>query len=324
VDWYTADADRPVQHQPHAQEAEVIPMRLQYPGAPLPRVWQIEDHMVDIGGYPPDRSHLATALLIELVTDHAGDWFVAPVPAPFGESHAAGMGAVVTLTDVRVRNTFDEIDMLTVPPGLRDDLGDADEPPGPWSMFRTKGLDRSSLVLWPTAATPMTGPVLDDIAFGVDEDANMMWAVEERVAGRPLASGIEARKALADGRATGTRDFTWWPTTTLPRHWYPYQGMPTEAPEMFEQGVVRDFDDRGWHDRRGPRSDLISSTANNGHRLDLHAVPYQGLRLERRYMLARCTDGTPALWRQRRTVPLLAPPASHLRFDVLKETQAPD
>ena len=53
-------------------------MRLQYPGAPLPRVWQIEDHAVDIGGYPPDRSHLATALLIELVSDHASDWFMAP------------------------------------------------------------------------------------------------------------------------------------------------------------------------------------------------------------------------------------------------------
>ena len=66
-------------------------------------------------------------------------------------------------------------------------------------------------------------------------------------------------------------------------------------------------------------SDLIRSTPSKGHLLDLHAVPYQGLRLERRYMLARCTDGRPALWRQRRTVPLLAPPASHLRFDVIRE-----
>ena len=323
VDWYTADADQPVGPRSDAARVEVIPMRLQYPGAPLPRIWQIEDHMVDIGGYPPDRSHLATALLIELVTDHAGDWFVAPVPAPFGKSRAPGMGAVVTLADVEVRNTFDEIDNLTVPPGEGDDPGGPGDPPGPWSLFRTRGLSRSSLVLWPTAATPMTGPVLDDIAFGVDEDANLIWAVEERADGVPLASGVEARKALMDGRSTGTREFAWMPTTTLPPFWHPYRGVPVDAPEVFEQGVVRDFRRGRFEDRPGPVSDLIDSSARKGHLLDLHAVPYQGLRLERRYLLARCTDGMPALWRQRRTVPLLAPPASHLRFDVFLEDPSP-
>lgn len=324
VDWYTADANRPVRRAPDTvARVEVIPMRLQYPGAPLPRVWQIEDHTVDIGGYPPDRSHLATALLIELVTDHAGDWFMAPVPAPFGRSRAPGMGAVVTLADVEVRNTFDEVDSLKVPPGVDDPPAGPDEPQGPWSLFRTRGLARSSLVLWPTAATPMTGPVLDDIAFGVDEDANLMWAVEERVEGRGLGSGVEAGQALRDGQSTGTRDFTWFPMTTLPPHWYPYRAMPPNAPAAFEQGVVRDFRRGRPEIRPGPTSDLIGSTARRGHLLALHAVPYQGLRLERRYLLARCTDGSPALWRQRRTVPLLAPPASHLRFDVFKEDPAP-
>jgi hypothetical protein len=319
VDWYTADADQPLGRLPKATRVEVIPMRLQYPGAPLPRVWQIEDHAVDIGGYPPDRSHLATALLIELVTDHAGDWFVAPVPAPSGRSKAPGMGAVVTLADVKVRNSFDEVDTLLVPPGEGDDPAGPDEPTGPWSLFRTRGLGRSSLVLWPTAATPITGPVLDDIVFGVDEDANLMWAVEERVDGLPLASGAEARQALADGRSTGSREFRWLPTSTLPPHWHPYRGVPINAPTVFEQGLVANFSTGTPKPRPGPLSDLIRSTPSKGHLLDLHAVPYQGLRLERRYMLARCTDGRPALWRQRRTVPLLAPPASHLRFDVIRE-----
>jgi hypothetical protein len=320
VDWYTADANRPIGRRQHAAEVEVIPMRLQYPGAPLPRVWQIEDHAVDIGGYPPDRSHLATALLIELVTDHAGDWFLAPVPSPFGRSRAPGMGVVVTLAEVKVRSSFDEVHSLEVPPGVGDDAGGPDEPQGPWSLFRTRGLGRSSLVLWPTAATPVTGPVLDEIAFGVDEDANLMWAVEERVDGVPRTGGVEARQALADGTSTGTRDFAWRPTTTLPPHWYPYRGVPVNRPEAFEQGVVADFSTGTPKPRPAPASDLIRSTPRKGHLLDLHAVTYQGLRLERRYILARCTDGSPALWRQRRTVPLLGPPASHLRFDVFRET----
>lgn len=48
-------------------------------------------------------------------------------------------------------------------------------------------------------------------------------------------------------------------------------------------------------------------------------VPTLGLRLERRYMLARGTNGLPVLWSQRRRLPLLAPPAPHLRFDVMEE-----
>jgi hypothetical protein len=33
-------------------------------------------------------------------------------------------------------------------------------------------------VVWPTAATPLAGPVLDQVDFGVDEDANLLWAVD--------------------------------------------------------------------------------------------------------------------------------------------------
>ena len=322
VDWYTADATRAPGTPPHTQTSEVVPMRLQYPGAPLPRLWQVEDHAVDIGGYPPDRSHLATALLIELVSDHASDWFLAPVPAPYGRSRAPRTGAVITLQNVKVRNSFDEVDELLAPPGVGDPAAKPDEPTGPWSLFRTHGLGRTALVLWPTAATPLTGPVQDDIAFGVDEDANFLWAVEQRVDGLQLLGGTEALQALADGRATGTRRFAWSPTTTLPPHWHPYRPLPLDGPRFLEQGLVADFSSGRPRPRPGPVSDLIASTARKGHRLDLHAVPYQGLRLERRYVLARGTDGRPVLWRQRRTVPLLAPPASHLRFDVLKEEGA--
>jgi hypothetical protein len=48
-------------------------------------------------------------------------------------------------------------------------------------------------------------------------------------------------------------------------------------------------------------------------------VPSHGLRLERRWVLARRTDGSPVLWSQRRRIPLLAPPVPQLRFDVLQE-----
>lgn len=334
VDWYSCDASAPLP-PPEAARAgarEVIPTRLAYPGAPLPRIWQIEDRASDIGGYPPDRSHLATALLIQLVADHANDWFVVPVPvpnAPDGTPKPPGIGVIVTLGTVTVRSSFDEIDVLTVPPGQGDPPSGPDGPAGPWSLFRTTGLDRSSLVLWPTAASPLTGPLLDDVLLGVDEDADVIWAVELAADGLPLAADAESSAALADGRRTGSRSFTWIPSTTLPEHWHPYRIEPRAdgTRRVFVQGRVANLADDPPTPRRGPRSALIGGVpdavgavpAGDGHEIEVTAVPYQGLRLERRYVLARGTDGRPVLWRQRRRVPVLAGPKSHLRFDVFRE-----
>jgi hypothetical protein len=323
VDWFTADADAPLP-QPDLAKRQIVPQRLHYPGAPAPRWWQIEDAAVDIGGFPPDRSHLATALLIELICDHANDWFTVPVPPP-APLPAGGTppssGVVVTLGSARVKDSFDEWWALTIPPGDDDPPAGPDEAPGPWSLFRTAGLDRSSLVVWPTAATPLSGPVLDDIILGVDEDANVLWAVELRADGLDLALSVDSSAALEETRRTGTREFTWLASTTLPEHWHPYRIESRAAParRVFVQGLVADLSQSPPVTRPGPRSELLG--AGHGQVLAASAVPNQGLRLERRHMLARGTDGQPVLWRQRRRLPVLAGPVSHLRFDLLREQE---
>ena len=326
VDWYTADADGPLPAPAFALR-QVVPQRLQYPGAPAPRWWQIEDAAVDIGGFPPDRAHLATALLIELICDHANDWFTVPIPSPApppdGGASPPSSGVVVTLSGMRVKDGFDQWWDLTIPPGKEDPPAAPDEAPGPWSLYRTRGLDRSSLVVWPTAPTPLSGPTLDDILLAVDEDANLMWAVELTADGLQLALSADASAALLETQRTKTRHFTYQPSTTLPDHWYPYRIETRAAPagRVFVQGLVADLSHSPPTPQPGPRSDLIG--AAQGHELAASAVPNQGIRLERRYALARGTDGSPLLWRQRRRLPVLAGPVSHLRFDLLQEDIAP-
>lgn len=146
---------------------------------------------------------------------------------------------------------------------------------------------------------------------------------------RTHVEAVEAVEALEDGRRTGTREFSWLPSTTLPPHWHPYRTSGAAAPKrnVFEQGRVANLngpiDDIHTAVREGPLSEIIrGSTPADPHVLETNAVPYQGLRIERRYLLARGTDGRPVLWRQRRTTPLLGPPTSHLRFDVLREASA--
>ena len=53
-----------------------------------------------------------------------------------------------------------------------------------WTLFHTTGLDNTALVIWPTAITPLQGPALERVQFGVDEYSNLLWAVERRVDGQ--------------------------------------------------------------------------------------------------------------------------------------------
>lgn len=313
VDWYSADAE---QVEPDAfRPIQVQPSRLRYPGAPLPRWWQIEDGQVDVGGFPPDRSHLATLLLIDLVVSHSDDWFTFPLkPDPAKPSS----GVVVTLRATRVQDDFGQVWPLAVPAGESEPV-DAEAGLGaePWSLFRTAGLDRRALVVWPTAATPLTGPALDEVVLGVDEDANLLWAVEQRADGTALAPDAEAAAAVQETTPDGSRRFAYLPSTTLPPHWHPYR--IDGNPRRFRQGLVADLTGPQPQPRPGPLSSFLRGGPASGHELAASAVPNQGLRLERRFVLARATDGEPALWVQRRRAPLLAGPVSHLRFDVLAE-----
>src|SRR5262249_36579734 len=77
IDWYSVDASGSTT-PPTAEPGKALPATIRLPGAPHPRWWQIEDARVDIGGFPPDRSHFPTMLLIDLIVSHGDDWFHFP------------------------------------------------------------------------------------------------------------------------------------------------------------------------------------------------------------------------------------------------------
>ncbi|MGW1365122.1 hypothetical protein ACWCQP_48085 [Streptomyces chartreusis] len=308
VDWYSVTADQalPAPATP-PDPVEIIPTRMKYPGAPHPRWWQIENAHVDIGGFPPDRSHFATLLLIDLLMSHADDWFSFPV-----ETRA---GTLVTLRKVVVRDAFDEEQILGTP---------AD-----WSLFRVTGLDPATLAIWPTAVTPLTSRPLDDVAVGVDEYANLLWAVEQRVAGRELAPPpgsppppAQPGQALANAPSS----FAYMLSSPPPHHWHPYRIEQVDGRRSFVQGRLADLRATPPALMPPPVTSLLrdphAPPAGPAHRIEPSAVPVTGLRLQRQWALARRTDGVPVLWTQRRRLPLLGPPASGLRFDVVKEVPA--
>jgi hypothetical protein len=300
LDWFSADATSGIGPVAAAAETAVIPSRLRFPSAPLPRWWQIEDAKVTIGGHAPDRANLATLVLIDLVVNQSDDWFTFPVEC--------GTGEVLRLDDVRVVDSFGQSWPLSVPQD--------------WSLFATHGLDPQAMVVWATTATPLVGPVLDEVVIGIDEDANLVWAVEQVIGGRTVPTPARPTEAARQGDA-GERDaYAYLAMTPIPAHWHPYVVEEIEGRRRFVQGRAADLSGTDPVLLPAPVSDLLIDPAAAGrhpvHQLEPAAVPPDGLRVERRAMLARTTIGDPILWTQRRRLPLLAPPTFALRFDVLR------
>lgn len=312
VDWFSVSGVDPGEGpEPEGGLVGVLPTRLTFPGAPHPRWWQIEDADVDLGTFAPDRSHLATMLLADLSVAHAEDWFLFPVPVAGAVGEAVDRptsGVLVRFTgEVQVRDAFG----FSYPLAAPDD----------WSLYAVDGLRPTDLVVWPVAVAPQTGPLLDDVVLGVDEDANLTWAVELRADGRPLLEDAGSERARRETTRTGTRQFTYRPMTTLPQHWHPYVREPAVG---WHQAVLADLSNPAGGARPGPASSLIGGPSaagpGDGHELAQAAVPSSGVRLRRRTLLARDTRGRPVLWVERSAVPVAGPPTSHLRWDVLVES----
>ena len=287
----------------------VLPGRVTYPGAPAPRWWQIVDRRFDVGALPPQRTHLAALLLAHVVTSHGDDWFTAPV--------VVTSGSTVVVRQVEVTDSMG----LTIDSNVVED----------WSLYRVSGLCPDTLTTWTTAAGALSSPTsLDEISVGVDEDANLLWAIEQRVDGAQLPTAdppVESiDEELRSGQVAITRKPThrYVPSTELPPHWHPYVLTDLDDPErrVFVQGRVSNPNTRADPPATGPLSRLLRdpSAPDEGpdHVINPSAVPSRGVRLIRRYRLARRTDGLPTLWVQRRSTTLAAPPASSLRFDLLE------
>lgn len=318
VDWFSADARASAPAFAPAGApvaAQVYPTAFHYPGAPASRWWEIEDAAVDIGGYPPDSSHFATTLLIDLIASHGNDWFVFPVDARVGH--------VLTLDSVTATDGFGRTYPL--------------KPPADWWLFKTTGLDPHSLVVWLRAMTPLQGGPLENVLLGLDEYANLLWAVERRLDGRdPAPPERTAAQELANptkaapSRKGGDEDikrYVYVAGADAAPYWHPYE--VDERPDAdgrlrrrFVQRRLADLAREAPELTPAPRAAMLrigDAAAERVHEIEPATVPSIGVELERRYQLARDVRGQPRLWLQRERKPFLSPPARNVRFDVLAD-----
>jgi hypothetical protein len=101
-----------------------------------------------------------------------------------------------------------------------------------------------------------------------------------------------------------------------------------DGPRRFVQGRLEDATGEVSELMPEPVLDLLEDpkadpdAGDPVHWIDPTVVSTEGLRLERRYVLARATDGRPVLWSERRRLPASVPPGFAPVFDVLDDAGA--
>ncbi len=302
LDWWSVDAKGPLP-QPQGNQIRSIDKtivgRLTFPGAPHPRLWMLENHSIDIAGSAPSRSHFATLLLIECLAGLGDNWFQFPVTSK--------PGVVLQIEEAEVIDSFNETWKLT--------------PPTDWKLFGVKGLDGDSVLLWPKSSIPLEGKPLEEVALGIDEDANLLFAVERRVGGRDLVTA-PSETPVVDGvpnqpdsviNANADHGYKYRANSEIKEFWHPYVIDKTGSQRRFIQARFQDLSKLGDNKMPLPKAQFLPT--DPPHWIDPSSVPESGLALIRRVKLTRALDGSPLLWVERRQLPLIAPPQYDLNFD---------
>ena len=192
LDWHAFDVGSPVasgRTAPTVTALSFLPTTVRFAGMPSPRYWEMEDGKTDFGRLDINTNDLARLLLAEYMLLFSNDWCAVPL--------ALSVGSFTRIQGLLVTDVFGEQTLIRAADRGRDSDWQR------WSMYRLDGDDSANmgLLLAPALASGMRSAPVEQVRFLRDEMANMVWAVEYRVAsklGEPFNPATRAaRPAVA-------------------------------------------------------------------------------------------------------------------------------
>ena len=272
-----------------------IPRRLTLRGLPHPSFWRFEEGGISFLPEHDAMPNALSALLPEFAFLDANDWYVIPLE-----------GVAGTLQRVRAVRMVDTFGHVT---DLDADIG----PPSDsvWRVFTIAYAQGNAnpvgaLLLCPdVAANPQQGAILEEVLFVRDEGANQVWAVE--LAYQDPSTGARVDRRDEEARrlgppapaAAGTELPRFRLRSDLAAHWIPYVARrvrpadPDDAQIYFRRG-------RTLPEAGPAQPQYRTKVVAESWRLHEEALPPTGLRVQRLWRFARCSDGAGLFWVARR------------------------
>ena len=291
-----------------------LPNPVRFAGMPASRWWEFEDRDVDFGDMAGGPEDLARSVLAAFAMVAGDDWYSVPCELP--------VGSISRVEQLRVLDDFGN----TTPVRAVAAADAADAGQRVWKFFELRDDPGPShgeapmLFLPPiVAASEASGPI-EQVDFRRDEMANLSWAVEHRVespAGRPVDRHARRPQTSSTGPVESSADPDAWRfrlSTDVPDEWVPL--VPVRIDGDRPQIALR----RGrlavdGDEQRARGRILEPERAFVMHEEEIRSG---GLRVERRWQLARGADGAVRLWVGRRKSPGGGPMRrTPLRFDHL-------
>ena len=308
ADWYAFDAVPAPQSTGPAAKSETLsflPTGIDFAGMPSARFWEMESGRTEFGHIDANTNDLAKLLLAEFVLLFSNDWCVVPLDLDIG-TFARADGLLVS--DVFGEQTW----VRAANRGAGADWHH-------WSMYLLSGDDDESpgLFLAPALTTTVEAPPLEQVQFIRDEMANMVWAIQQRIASR-LGEGI----SLASRDTSGAPASSPAPTTryvlgtSVPDHWRPF--VPVHIPGSVRS--IRLQRARMPGPLREPKAEILKvEDANKHYFIEEEEVPRAGRIVQRVFQRARWHDGKTFLWVGRRSQTGRGEGSSGLAFDHVLE-----
>jgi len=327
LDWHAFDfaESNPVPLPPDASDSkvlDVLPVPLTYAGMPASSYWEVEDGVVYFGGVESGAGDIGRLVVAEFATVYSNDYFLFPVRLPAGN--------IARVTGLTVRNTFGESFGVRSTAELDEDAATGERA---WAFFELSGdpspADERApwLLLAPALPTPQNGPPLESVSFVRDEEANLSWAIEERL---ETATGRSVRRRLMSGlspepepaaEAPAPADGAWRYRlqSLVPPYWIPLvpeRPDPDSAEVRLRRARLLAWEELDDPSVAGPKGRLLAPDRP----LWIHEeeIPRTGAQVTRRWQLARGADGRPHLWMARRKRPGRGERGSGLGYDSIE------
>jgi hypothetical protein len=325
LDWHAFDVAEITRRvtlpgPPKEPPRDLLPTPLTYSGMPASSYWEFEEGTVYFGGIEAGPADIARLVVAEFAIAYSNDYFLIPLRFP--------AGSIARVTSMVVRNTYGEsFDIRSTA-----QWDEESEPKRAWAFFELSG-DTSAandqapwVLLLPALPTPQNGPPLESVSFVRDEEANLVWAVEERLetaAGgsvrRRLMSGLTPEDA-AEAAAAACEEDAWGYRlqSPVPPYWIPFvpeRTDPSSAQVRLRRARMLAWEELADPSIAGPKGRVLAPERP----LLLHEeeIPATGVQVTRRWQLARGGDGRPHLWMARRKRPGRGERASGLGYDAI-------
>jgi hypothetical protein len=348
IDWHSFVADRrAVTNFGEPALLHATPVRVTFAGQPKARWWEFEDAAVSFGALDVAKTDLAKTIFISFALQAADDWLLVPLQA------------VEPNTLIRVANTIGVLDCF----GVRTPINRARDPSSePWRRWQAyllapgKGTSETADLLYvpPSGGGREESPVLEEIQFARDEDANVVFAIEHIVPNdlgepaRGFAAHLEEQRRWREHLGTDQSEETpqapsetaaadsepppprpkirYVLSTKVPRNWIPFiatdeqnvvNGLPRRSVKLRQAEIVS-TEAADEQRRISSLSRLLSPTQGEGVEwINEEAVGRAGVRVELRRQRVRSATGETYVWLGRKIGIGKGEARSGLRFDAV-------